>query len=280
MPPRHVLDSSNAVLDWRTQIVPLISGIPAMIPPTSPWAGVITEVRFFTHAANCPVEVRRFAIGCEASIGFEDGTRFEPRVRFTDDDGGPAAVGFAHDADAVRLATAPAPDLPAVVARRPELLRALRAALFRHRVRTAPGLDGLVNVFGRDWLAQAFLRAAAGCAASGGDVRDATEEAADASSSCAGGCPRRTLPSDAGRAGRERDGCRRCRRCRAPPSGRRHQKLLDALAEPAVPCGPPGRRDDALGGPWCGLGQLARRAAQGNRRGRRGGRHRGGSART
>lgn len=109
--------------------------------------------------------MRRFAVGCEASIGFENGTRFESRVRFTDDDGRPAAVGFAHDADAVFLRLNLPPDLPAVVAGRPDLLRGVRAALFRHRVRTAPALDGLVNVFGRDWLAQAFLCAAAGCGA-------------------------------------------------------------------------------------------------------------------
>ncbi|MFO0822551.1 MAG: protein DpdJ [Gemmataceae bacterium] len=175
VPPRDVLDSSNAFPEWRTQIVPLVDGIPAFVPPRSPWAGLVAGVAFFTHAASCPIEVRRFAVGCEASVGFENGKRFEIRVKYTDDDGRPAAVGFAHDADAVVLRLRLPADLPAAVVTRPGLLRVLRAALFRHRVRTAPTLDGVVNVFGRDWLAQAFLCAVASHAATGGDLRAAVE---------------------------------------------------------------------------------------------------------
>ena len=176
VPPDDVLDSSNAFPDWRTQIVPLVGGIDTAVPSLSPWVELVAGVTFFTHAANCPVEVRRFAVGCDASIGFDNGTRFEPHIRFTDDAGNPAAVGFAHDADAVLIRLRPPANLPATVAARPELLRALRAAFFRHQVRTAPSLDGIVNVFARDWLAQAFLCAVAGHAAGGGTVRAAVEE--------------------------------------------------------------------------------------------------------
>lgn len=232
VPPRNVLDSSNAFLDWRTQIVPLIPGIPAAIPPASPWAGLIADVRFFTHAGNCPVEVRRFAVGCEASIGFEDGTRFDPRVRFTDEGGCPAAVGFAHDADAVLIRLRLPSDLPGVVAGRPDLLRALRAALFRHRVRTSPALDGLVNVFGRDWLAQAFLCAAAGYVASGGNLPAVVGETPGRFFAALAGALDvlfQAMPVERAENETESD-------ADAELAGRKkaHQKLLDALAEPPV----------------------------------------------
>lgn len=176
VPPRHVVDSSNAFLEWRTQIVPSVAGIPGAVPPLTPWSGLIAELRFCTHASHCPIEVRRFALGCEASIGFEDGRRFEPRLRFTDDAGQPAAVGFAHDADAVVMSLQMPAELHQAIAPRETLVHSLRVALFRHRVRIAAELDGLANVFGRDWLAQAFLCAVLGSAVAGGDLRTIVED--------------------------------------------------------------------------------------------------------
>lgn len=236
VPPPNVLDSSNAFLDWRTQIVPPIAGIPATIPTASPWAGLITDVRFFTHVGNCPVEVRRFAVGCEASLGFEDGTRFDQRISFTDDGGRPAAVGFVHDADAVLLRLGLPRDLPGFVAGQPHLLRVLRTALFRHRVRNSPNLDGLVNVFGRDWLAQAFLCVTAGYVAGGNELRSVAEESPDRLFTLLAGSldvlfqaipveqaenETEPDPGDGANAGRKKA----------------HQKLLDALAEPRVLAG-------------------------------------------
>lgn len=175
VPPRHVIDSSNAFLEWRTQIVPSIAGIPGTVPPVTPWSGLIAELQFCTHASHCPIEVRRFALGCEASIGFEDGRRFEPRIRFTDDAGQSAAIGFAHDADAVLLSLQLQPELHRAIAPRETLVRSLRVALFRHRVRIAAELDGLANVFARDWLAEAFLCAVLGRVVAGGDLRPIVE---------------------------------------------------------------------------------------------------------
>ncbi len=220
-PPDDVLDSSNSFPNWRTQIVPLLDGLPVPLPALSAWAGLIAEVRFFTHATHCPVEVRRFAVGCEASVGFQDGNRFDARVRFTDDADRPAAVGFAHDADAVVLRLRLPPDLPAVVANAPELLRRLRPAYFRHRVRTAVALDGVVNTFARDWLAQAYLCAVA----SNSDPRAAGMglTAADVSAALDGLF--RTIPTDDG--GGDPD-------AHPVERGRGHQRLTDALQRPEV----------------------------------------------
>jgi hypothetical protein len=212
--PNDVLDSSNSFPDWRTQLVPLLDGLPVPLPQSSAWAGLIAEVRFFTHATHCPVEVRRFAVGCEASIGFQNGDRFDTRVRFTDDDARPAAVGFAHDADAVVLRLRLPPDLPAVVAGSPELLRRLRPAFFRHRVRTAAALDGVVNTFARDWLAQAYL-----CAVAAGHQ----PTAADVSAALDGLF--RAIPTDDGGADPDAHPVER---------GRGHARLLEALQQPGV----------------------------------------------
>jgi hypothetical protein len=163
-PPKSVADSSNAVPEWRTQILPEGEGVPAELPRTSPWSEVLAGVRFYSHRHRCPVEVRRFALGSRATIAFEDGTQLETRIRYVaaEDDLTPVAVGFACAADAVALRVR-VPDqlhrhLHAIEAA--DLLRVLRPAMFHHRVRTASELDGVANVFARQWLAQAYLCAA------------------------------------------------------------------------------------------------------------------------
>ncbi len=156
--------------------MPSVAGIPGSIPAGTPWAGLIADLQFCTHASHSPIELRRFAIGCEASIGFEDGRRFEPRIRFTDDVGQPAAVGFAHDADAVVLSLRLPHALHQSIALRETLVRSLRVALFRHRVRVAAELDGIANVFARDWLTQSFLCAALGGAATEGNLQAIVDE--------------------------------------------------------------------------------------------------------
>ncbi|MCC7066694.1 MAG: DEAD/DEAH box helicase [Planctomycetes bacterium] len=231
VPPRNVIDSSNAYPEWRTQIVPLLDGVSVVVPPKSAWAQLVAEVSFFTHATNCPVEVRRFALGCEASIGFEDGTRFEPRIRFVGEDGRQAAVGFAHDADAVVLRLRLPADLPATIAAQPDLLRVLRSAIFRYRVRTNQTLDGVVNVFGRDWLAQAFVLACVGQLSAGGEVRAVAEGLPVAALRAALDVLFGAVLVGAGENGAEADPNHDA----APPVQQKaHLQLLDALSSPVV----------------------------------------------
>ena len=166
-------------------------------------------------------------------VSTRDSAAFELLVRRHADAVWAAAVRIlAHDADAVRLQLRLPPDLPGVVAARPELVRALRAALFRHRVRTAPGLDGVVNVFGRDWLAQAFLCAAAGCATAGGDIATEPPDRLLAALTGALDALFQAMPAERPENDTDADPADA-----AAPAERKkaHQKLLDALADEEEP---------------------------------------------
>jgi len=164
-PDRRVLDSSNAFLEWRTQILPEATGVEVELPKTCAWRHILGSVRFHVHAHRCPVEVRRFATGSRATINFEDGRQFDTRIRFVAGAGNttPVALGFAYSADALALVV----QLPCEPHRQllnPDavgLLHSLRPQLFRHRVQKSSALDGRANTFARGWLAQTYLCALA-----------------------------------------------------------------------------------------------------------------------
>ncbi len=153
-----VADSASAFLDWRSQLIPWVEGV-AVGVPASPLGTALAELRFFTHAQNCPIEVRRFATGSRATLAFIDGRQQLTHVHFQDDTD-EYAVGFAYQADALllRLRLPEQPHL--LLADRPDVVRQVRGELFFHRLRSATGLDGVANVFARQWLAQAYLGAA------------------------------------------------------------------------------------------------------------------------
>ncbi|WP_420995169.1 protein DpdJ [Cupriavidus sp. 30B13] len=68
-PPTAVKDSSNASLEWHSQIVATIEPGWLTPPAGSLWAEIVTRIGFFTHSRHAPVEIRRFAIGASAEIG-------------------------------------------------------------------------------------------------------------------------------------------------------------------------------------------------------------------
>ncbi|MFT2158564.1 protein DpdJ [Pseudomonas putida] len=68
-PPTAVKDSSNASLEWHSQIVATMQPSWLTPPVGSLWAGIVTRIGFFTHSCHSPVEIRRFAIGASAEIG-------------------------------------------------------------------------------------------------------------------------------------------------------------------------------------------------------------------
>jgi len=157
--PNHVAITSNAQLEWRTQIVPPDSGTKLDLPQGSPWCQIIEEVCCFTHSQQSPVEVRRFAIASHANLRFRNGGELDTTIRFTQkQDGCSAAIGFAQSVDALVFRFR----IPASFRISPsdanrEKIRAFRTAYFRHRVLTDEGLCASTNVFQRDWLCQIYL---------------------------------------------------------------------------------------------------------------------------
>jgi hypothetical protein len=160
--PPDVVNTSNAQLVWRTQIVPPGPGAPLEVARHTPWADFMEDVRFFTHNQRAPIEVRRFALGSDANIRLQRGGKtidLESEIRFVSaGDERPAAVGFAQSVDAVVFRFR----LPAGFGIYPDgpnaaKVRAFRTAYFRHRVARHSRLEGVANGFQREWLHQIYL---------------------------------------------------------------------------------------------------------------------------
>lgn len=157
--PPNILDTSNARLRWRSQIIARTPGLVLEPPQGSPWTRFVVDARFHTHQSLSPVELRRMALGSEAGLRFKDGSSANKRFDF-EKDGRGAALGFSLSVDAfcVRL-------------RFPEALwsdlgdesdpryRAVRTARFHDQARSGPHLSMVDNPFARPWLAHLLLAA-------------------------------------------------------------------------------------------------------------------------
>ena len=178
VPECRVMDSSNAMLSWSTQINPLVSGTSVDLPTPSRWASVVTGMEFFAHNLNNPLEVRRFATESKATINFDNGQTNETTLRFIEDfpeDGPPTnptpvGIGFTIDVDGLVVRFKVPHDLATRLPENPAMLRCLRAAKFRDDIADDPTLEGVANVFQLRWLSQIYLSALATSAISRGST--------------------------------------------------------------------------------------------------------------
>lgn len=158
-PPEEFRASSNAFPRWKAQIVAPSSYVNADLPSGSPWQEILREVRFHMHRTGNPIEMRRFSPGCRATLMRQQETKAEERdlAYVSGPDLVPSALGFVADVDAIRIQFAYPKMLLSRAATDGELLRGLRPARFRDRVRDDDRLDGLINRFQRDRLSEAYL---------------------------------------------------------------------------------------------------------------------------
>jgi hypothetical protein len=154
-PSSKVKDSSNARLDWHSQIVATME--PAWLEPPvgSAWADIVSRVGFFTHSRNAAVEVRRFALGASAEIGVGNekvhvDTVFESGKQ-------PVGLGAHYAADSMLFQLR----IPLRLHLRGDdaKWRALRTARFIDLAWRGDRLATVVSPFMREWLAQIYLSA-------------------------------------------------------------------------------------------------------------------------
>jgi hypothetical protein len=162
-PPGIVGITSNAQLEWKSQISPANEDVRLRFEPPrgTGWEAAVSEIGFFTHGEQNHVRVQRFAIASHATLTFLDGSQSDLTVRFVErDTGNPAAVGFDQQSDGIVFRfTVPAdigldPDHP-----NQRKVRAFRTGYFRERVQRDPTLQQLANSFQQEWLAQIYLSA-------------------------------------------------------------------------------------------------------------------------
>jgi len=187
VPNRRVMDSSNAMLSWNTQINPMVSGAPVELPTPSRWASIMTGMEFFAHNLNNPLEVRRFATASKATINFDTGQTNETTLRFIEDqeedeqqaNATPVGIGFAIDVDGLVVRFRVPEKLATRLPENPAMLRCLRVARFRDAVANDPTLEGVANVFQLRWLSQIYLSALATSAISRGSTLQQSWEASE-----------------------------------------------------------------------------------------------------
>lgn len=150
--PREVRDSSNAFLNWGTQLVERGQGSPVRVPREDPIGRHISGVRFHLHAQNAHVEARRVALSADATLQLDDGTERRARPSFASADGTRVGVGAVFDVDGVRLNV----DLPAEHEVSESVKRGLHSAWFRHVLTTDAQLLEHANVFQLGWLHEAL----------------------------------------------------------------------------------------------------------------------------
>jgi hypothetical protein len=160
----EVRDTSNARLEWRTQLFARRSG--AVFEPPATRVGIarlVESAHVHTHAGHSPATVKRYAIASHASLRLRHGRETTDQTlifRFRAAQV-PAGVGFEMEVDAIRfvlrLSSAPHGDIPGEDA---STLRAVRSSRYAWEASHGPVLAAVEpNTFRRVWLAQIFKAA-------------------------------------------------------------------------------------------------------------------------
>jgi hypothetical protein len=156
-PPRDLGTTSNAFLEWQTQLVP--GGLPSMfpVPRSSRLAGIVRSAVFHTHREQSPIEVRRFARRSRASLRFTDGRTEERIFSFALDDAD-IAIGFTLSVDGLKLdINVPDGLYCDTNGDSSEKWRALRTARYFDQAWSGEMLANVESPFSRDWLARVYL---------------------------------------------------------------------------------------------------------------------------
>lgn len=159
-----ISDSSNAMLNWRSQILAPEgedSGLELDLPKRSEWSPIIEGVRFYTHRLHQPIRVTRFALGSTANLRFKSGEDLDVNCKFgvnLDDELSSAALGFAFDADAIRVRLR-FPDDWSGSNVSEQKIPSLKSSYFKWRVQNEARFDGMANTFQRQWFAEIVLSA-------------------------------------------------------------------------------------------------------------------------
>lgn len=156
-PPAFVGDTSNSQLRWNTQFHALGEGRYLGTPPESVGSAILRGLTIHLHAQHMPVEVRRFAMSCDANMTLSR-VAHAAQISFVKD-GLPAGIGAAFAVDGVAFDMVMPAALWRIVTTDNEISRALRTLRFSDDAWRGRSLNALSNPFQRDWLAQIQISA-------------------------------------------------------------------------------------------------------------------------
>lgn len=155
----EALPSSNASLAWQTDIVANGDALNVPVPSRSNWRRLVGSIDFFLHRFRSSVSVRRFASTANANVRtLQDD--FPVTVRFKDDVGRPAALGFELEVDGLRLDLRLPTDFGDALETLPEsLLSTCKLNFARDNFKGDQALPVDFNSFQRDWVFQVMVSA-------------------------------------------------------------------------------------------------------------------------
>ena len=157
--PHNLGTTSNAFLEWHTQLVPGVRPSVFPVPRSSRLSRILGAASFYTHREQSPIEVRRFSRRSRANLQFTDGRTEERTFMFTLD-GDEVAIGFTLSVDGLKL-DVNVPDVlySDVNGHSSEKWRAMRTARYFDLAWSGEILASVQSPFSRDWLARVYLGA-------------------------------------------------------------------------------------------------------------------------
>ena len=177
-PPDDVRSSSNATMEWESQLIP--PSVDAELESIDlderlPVTDIVTRVVVLTHGQRTPMELRRWVSAISIELEHA-GTTTLGRIGLVDDEK-PVGIGFALEVDGLGIELAPRPaDAAAVFPS--ELEQTLRTDRFREDVMTAPEFADRLDHFRRAHVVDAYLAALIDAASVGLTAREAHDELA------------------------------------------------------------------------------------------------------
>jgi hypothetical protein len=157
--PKSVSASSTSRWIWQSEFEFSGAGTPMEFPEKSIWHRYFSNAEFYLHRLAGAVGVRRFASSGVATLRVKRESR---RIAFDlTDSGDEVGVGFAYEADGLRIAlNPPSPSELASLSIPPEAKRWLKTLQFREAIVSSALLPATLNEFRRDWLFQVLIFAA------------------------------------------------------------------------------------------------------------------------
>jgi hypothetical protein len=157
--PQPVNDTSNSLWQWQTQAQ--IQGDGELLPvrETDPWRDVFSSAQAHLHSNAEWIDILRFSEECRFEIRRQRQSD-SGSLRLRRDLGAGAfedqAVGFRLRADGIRfvLSSEHLATRPQIT---PQTYSRFRADYFKHRLTRSPELEGMVNAFQSEWLADTSL---------------------------------------------------------------------------------------------------------------------------
>ncbi|MEK9986333.1 MAG: hypothetical protein VW879_16470, partial [Opitutae bacterium] len=157
--PNNVVDTSNAQVRWSSHIISPYTELSMSPPINTNWTPLVENIRFYTHEASSPVEVRRMALGSNANIRWRNGQSANKKFHF-EVEGKEAALGFALSVDAMCIRLRFPDELwSSLGSEQDPRYRAVRTARFHYEATRGKSLDAIENFFAREWLAQLLITA-------------------------------------------------------------------------------------------------------------------------